>query len=221
MNLLEILKDLVTPEPQAVAEDESFPDENAPGYYLDTSVQQIVVDAAPKDVWAPTVDQSIPYRGVEEHGVPFDSSGIFIAPTPQAEVLQREHDDKTKEDDDGPDVDLTPIDPIPVTVVEMPASLERSMRVATSQFHLDQNYVAQLAPQRQQRTKLVLTSLNGTVLFATYRDGILQTGFPIPLAGTVLELDVTQAVYAVNTAVPVDTVYVLEEFPVSTNEYVS
>lgn len=209
--------DLFKPEPERVV-DESWPQET-PEYYEDTSVGTYQMPPVQTDQWAPTADQTIPYRGVEEHGVPFDSSKLYIIPKKQSEESEGDNAEPT----DVTIVTETNIDPIPVQVVELPLPLTSAKRMATANFTLTRSGdPIRLAPRRMQRQKLVIAVTGSdTVMVSTDKQLARTQGFLITAGMGTVELDITDDIYgyAPSTLAADPVVYVLEEFTSEADEH--
>lgn len=218
MGLFDELKALVTPQPEPGVPDGDWPPVT-PGedYYDDTSVQQIVVDQAdPNGPYRPSVDHMIPYRGNAEHGVPYDGRTNVVIPLPQIDTVAP---DETPSDP-GPTTQL--VEPIPVSVVSTPSPIARELRWNTVKFTVNNAMfkAVQIAPKRDARTRLRIQSTTGKNLIAHIQDGILNVGWPVVL-GNPLEIITDQPVYAIGTDPADDTLYVLEEYPVSVEDVVT
>lgn len=212
MGLLTELKHLFG-DHDTVQPDQSWPIETAE-YYVDDSINQYQLPptAAMEDHWAPTADQVIPYRGVEDHGVPYDATSNYVIPVAP----------DTTEPDTSSVQEYTEVltNPIPVTVVEMPIPRGREYRVATAQWALvNAAEPTQVAPKSYRRNQVHL-AVTGTdvVWISTDKQQVKSQGFPVIAGMAMVNLDCTDAIYAYAPTANA-TLYVLEEYEVSTNEH--
>lgn len=205
------LRKLFEREPDApTASDQSWPQESA-GYYDDTSIENINqilgTGANPPQAWQSTMDANIPYRGQENHGVPFDASGYVIAPQAfsQSETLPV--------DKPIPVTDVKVYDPVPVHVVAYPEPVNLQHRIATSQFTVSNALFEpiRIAQRSEQRTRLRVKSANGTVLIGKSQ-ALNIMGYLLDGASGDFEVETTDGLFAIGTSATVDTVYVIEEF---------
>ena len=222
-DLIAKLKSLVEPQAEVTTTDESWPKEEVPGYYEDNSVgvYQMPATAVVDEQWEPTADREMPgYRGVEEHGVPYNavSGGGYLVPLPQ-EVADA--NEKAQREADAQAVDVTeetimPV--IPVNVVSMPEPIGRQNRLSINSFILTAAAdPIRIAPASHRREQLMLSVLGADVVtIHTDQQAAKMNGYPITAGKGDVELVTTDAVYAYSTAG--GTVYVLESYSVEVNE---
>ena len=222
MTILDKIKALVEPVPDASTADETWPKEETPGYYDDTSVGTYTMPATAvvDEQWEPTADREMPgYRGVEEHGVPYNavSGGGYLVPLPQ-EVADA--NEKALQDADAQSVKVTeetimPV--IPVNVVSMPEPIGRQNRLSINSFTLTAGATSRIAPASHRREQLMISVLgNDVVMIHTDQQAVGMNGYPITAGKGDVELVTTDAVYAYSVAG--GTVYVLESYSVEVNE---
>lgn len=215
MSVFETLKELVTGTDHHPEPDSSWPQDDVPDYYADTSVQSYVVPALPVDQWAPTIDQNIPFRGVEEHGVPSNSAAMTITPTPQAEAEAREKEHPPLE---PAFISEHVVDPIPVVVVETPEPITRSIKLVTTTFLVDTTVAGTqpvlIAPRKLSRQKLWIRVSGQTVNIGPDQSTVVQLGFPISPTLPSDAMNTTEPLYAIPTANGATTIFVMEEYVV-------
>jgi len=222
MGLIADLKKLIEKE-STNGPDESWPNEQAVGYWEDTSIEDLPNTnvGVTTEQWSPTYQQNIPYRGVEDHGVPVDGSKFLVAPDP-IRLGQPELPANIPEK-----VDTKPtIDPIPVTVVEMPTPTDLQKRVETAQYSNITNTMAsavKVVSRHTQRTRVRLACQNGTVVIGVTDSiaGLQQMGWPLATMTNNpegVDLNTTQSIWAYGTSGTADTVYVLEEYDSQAHE---
>lgn len=215
MGLFDTLKELITKTDSRSEPDSSWPQDDVPEYYSDVSIQSYVVPALPVDQWAPTIDQNIPFRGVEEHGVPFNSAAMNITPTPQAEAEAHEKDHPLPE---SAIISEHLVDPIPVVVVETPEPITRSIKLITTTFLIDTTTPGTqpvlIAPRKLSRQKLWIRVSGQTINIGPDQTTVVQLGFPISPTLPSDALDTTEPLYAIPTANGATTIFVMEEYVV-------
>ena len=196
-----------------VERDDSWPVETSE-YYEDVSVNNYYMPPVQTDQWAPTADQTIPYRGVEEHGVPYNATNAFVVPIAQGDA-----------EPDEPSVDYevqTTIDPIPVNVVSMPLPHNRENRLATSQWTVVRGAdPIRVAGQRLNRTRLVVTCVGlDQVLFSTDKQYTKNGGMIVAAVSGAFTINSSDDIWAyAPTSLATDPIlYVMEEYSVETNE---
>lgn len=223
---MSLIKDLekLFKAPVEVQPDTSYPNEAESGYYDDTSIAkyELPPTAVLDDKWAPTADKVVPgYRGVENHGVPFDSSDQYIVPMDQATADM--HEAAMKEAASSVEyAKETIVEPIPVTVVDMPEPAARQVKLGVTQYTIQPGVVQRIAPQSHRRTLLKITTIGaaGTYGFVHPDMQAVQTiGFPVT-GGEYLDLTTTQEVYGfVPTGGAATTFCILEETVSFTHEH--
>lgn len=215
MGLFDTLKELITRTDSRSEPDSSWPQDDVPEYYSDVSIQSYVVPALPPDQWAPTIDQNIPFRGVEEHGVPFNSAAMNITPTPQAEAEVREKNHPLPEPSI---ISEHLVDPIPVVVVETPEPITRSIKLVTTTFLIDTTVVGTqpvlIAPRKLSRQKLWVRVSGQSINIGPDQTTVVQLGFPISPTLPSDTLDTTEPLYAIPTTNGATTIFVMEEYVV-------
>lgn len=225
MSILGKLEALFTEKAKESPVPETWPNEEEPGYYEDRSVgtYEMPPTAATEDKWAPTADQVVPgYRGVEEHGVPYDAAQEYIIPMDQATAEAREHDEELSKDLNAETTAYEePIPPLPVTVVEMPTPIARQSKLAVTSYTLDIGSTFRIVSANHQRDKVKIRVIDtqNTLFVHPDKQAATTVGYPVNFYNE-LELDTTEAVYAfcpANSTVPV-VVYILEEYSVETHE---
>lgn len=226
MSILGKLEALFTEKPKESPAPETWPNEAEPGYYEDRSVgtYEMPPTAATEDKWAPTADQVVPgYRGVEEHGVPFDAAQEYIIPMDQATAEAREHDEKLSKDLNAETTAYEePIPPLPVTVVDMPTPIARQSKLAVTSYTLAAGSDPfRIVAGNHQRDQVKIRVIDPTNIILVHPDKQAATtvGYPVNKDNE-LVLETTESVYGyappANSA-PV-TVYILEEYSVETHE---
>lgn len=222
MTLLDAIKELFQPEP-TVTPDVSYPDESEPGYWDAKDATGIVYEApVPNGGWAPTDDLQQPgYRGVQDHGVPYDAGINYIVPDMEALNATSPGDE-----DESTSVEYeteTLVAPIPVNVVSLPEPVGVEKRIATNQIIIVKGTTVQIAPQSHARTSLWLNvSGNDPVYIARDPQAAQINGFQLRTGLGNFAIDTTDPVYGfVPAASPTDvTVYTMENFDVSVNQHV-
>jgi LysM repeat protein len=211
MGILKDIEGLFKSAPEATPNGE-WPNENTPGYYQDDSVGENVVAGVTTEQWQPTYPQNIPYRGTEDHGVPFDASNYQIVPSAigQADV---------KPEPLMEIVEVQPLSPIPVTVVEMPTSDNLSKRVATTQWTVASTdaLAVKIVARHLQRTRTRVWCKNGTVLFGSTPSQVTLPVLGAAMPTTPFEINTTESLWAIGTGAA-DTIYVFEEYDSIANE---
>jgi hypothetical protein len=235
MGLLEVLTKMLTPQPPIEPPSSEWPREDDPNYYNDTSVNHYYEPPISREQWTPTIDKNVPYRGVEQHGVPFNASAMNVIPIPQI--------DTDSSDNAPPDnVDIgeeTLVKPIAVSVVHTAEPVGRLYKVSTSTWLIDPGTITCIAPKKQTRIKLTVF-----VPFGGTPGGLLPTGptintavptlwinanreqvstaqgFPLTGYSGVLELQTTEPLYAYcpSTAGAAAMINIMEEYVVSTDD---
>ena len=220
--IVDKLKALLEPQPVPV-EDRSWPDQQDPDYWVDDSIATYELPPVVQTGWAPTDDKQMPgYRGVEEHGVAFDSTQQYLIPLPQ-DVADANEEQEAKEAAAAA-VDVMEehiIQPIPVDVISMPEPIGRQNRVAINSFLVPiSGEAVRIAPASHTREDLKLTVLNTDVVYVhTDAQAVKITGYPVTSGNSEVVLKTTDAVYAYAlTGTP--TVYVLETHSVEVDEHV-
>lgn len=224
MTILDLLKSLVEPQPEATSVDQSWPNEETPNYYEDTSVGTYTMPptAVVDEQWEPTADREMPgYRGVEEHGVPYNSvsGGGYLVPLPQevAEANKKADAEAAAKSVDVTEETIMPV--IPVNVVSMPEPIGRQNRVSINSFILGAAAKPiRIAPASHRREQLMISVLGAdVVMIHTDEQAAAMNGYPVVAAKGDVEIVTTDAVYAYSTAG--GTVYVLESYSVEVNEH--
>src|SRR3954466_283067 len=201
---------------EPVAPDESWPKETV-DYYEDKSVPVIYEppEGALLDAWAPTADLVVPgYRGVEEHGVPYDATNNYIIPVAQEDaILPRDEQSVTIETH-------VPIDPIPVNVVSMPTPRGVEYNVAVSAYTIVAGAdPIMISPKSYTRSKATYAVVGtDTCFIGADKQQVRTVGFPITAALGKMEVRSSEEIYAY-TPTTNCIVYVMEEFGVSTHEF--
>lgn len=223
MTFLSDIKKLFEAEP-VVKPDESFPNESEPGYWEDKSATGIVYEPpVPNGGWAPTDDQVLPgYRGVEEHGVPYDAAVNYVVPN--SEALNEPSSGDDDDDNEGVEYDtVTPLAPIAVNVVSMPEPVGVEKRIATNQIPITKGTVVQIAPQSHSRTSLWIAITGNDVAYIARDPQAAQVnGFQVRAGLGNFSIDTTDALYAwVPASAAQDAlVYTMENYDVSVNQRV-
>jgi hypothetical protein len=221
MTILDKIKALIEPVPDANPPEETWPDEKEPGYYDDTSVgtYQLPPTAVLDEHWSPTDDKELPgYRGVEHHGVPYDPAVNYIIPLPQDVADANEEVQKKAEAEAVQVTEETILPVIPVNVVSMPEPIGRQNRLSVNSFALVGLGVPQrIAPASHRREQLLISVLDADKVFIhTDQQAAQMNGYPVVAGKGDVELVTTDAVYAY---APVNaTVYVLETYSVEVDE---
>lgn len=222
--ILDKLKALVEPQAELNSVDESWPKEQAPGYYEDTSVGTYTMPATAvvDEQWESTADREMPgYRGVEEHGVPHNAvtGGGYIIPA-SAEDMRAAAEADQKAQSESVTVTEEQIMPvIPVNVVSMPEPIGRQNRLSINSFILTAAAdPIRIAPASHRREQLMISVLGADVVqFHTDQMAAKTVGYPVTAGKGDVEIVTTDAVYAYSTAG--GTVYVLESYSVEVNEH--
>lgn len=220
MSIIDKVAELFTEHDEPVNKDQSYPVETAE-YWDDTSVGATVYQPPVNGAdttntrYKPTADKILPgYRGVEEHGVPFNASQNFIVPqapdlTPVKDPIEQVSESEL-------------ILPIAVTVVDMPTPVGRESKVSTTRILLTFNATlptaVQIAPKslRREIVRLAVTGAD-VVWVSTNPQNAVSNGFPITAAMGIVTLHCTDPLYGL--AVTADsTICVMEEYTVSAHE---
>lgn len=222
------LRDLFKPQTMQQLND-AFPQETAPGYYTDTSVNVVYEPPITADTWAPTIAQNVPQRGVgAEHGVPADSSAIDTDETPKTDPFVHPTDP-----DEVPDVEKAPVfDPVHVVVDHIREQVGVDIKTATNAVPLtstvDAGLPLRIMPKRDNRVQVFIswyfTNLNvGNVFIGDESSLKGGTGFFVP-PNTIVSLpDTTEELSAALVGAPTGTtvtVTVLEVFSVRVDDKV-
>lgn len=224
MTIIDKLKALVEPQAEPNSPDETWPKEETPGYYDDTSLGTYTMPptAVVDEQWEPTADREMPgYRGVEEHGVPYNaaSGGGYLIPKTQEEMqANREADEKAKaETVTVTEETILPV--IPVNVVSMPEPIGRQNRLSINSFPITALAdPIRIAPASHRREQLMISVLGADVImFHTDQQAAKMNGYPVTAGKGDVEIVTTDAVYAYSVAG--GTVYVLESYSTEVNEH--
>jgi hypothetical protein len=203
---------------EPVETDQSWPVETEE-YYEDTSVAVIYQppEGALQDAWAPTADQVVPgYRGVEEHGVPYNASNNYVIPIAQADTIVS--DEQASIDIE----DQVQIDPVRVSVVDMPTPRGRENKVSTSSLTITRGTTVTIAPKSYRRSKLIIVVTGtDTVMISSDKQGAATQGFLVTSALGKFDIDTTQEIfaYAPTTLATDPVVYVLALTESSVDEH--
>lgn len=214
-SIVDIVKDLFTEDEPKKNADQGFPIETEE-YWQDTSVGTTVYQPPVNGAeYKPTDDKVLPgYRGIEEHGVPFDATVNYLIPQAPIETQPDKPEEMVAES--------VLVEPIAVTVVDMPIPVGRESRISTNRILLTFNATlpapVQIAPKSLKREIVRLCVTGADVVWvSTTPQGAVSNGFPIVAGMGIVTMHSTDPLYAFAPTAD-STICVMEEFTVSARE---